>query len=55
MTIGEISDILVWGAATAYTIAMVAFAIDMARRAGGAKARAHVQQRARRKRRALFR
>ena len=34
MTIGEISDILVWGAATAYTIAMVAFAIDMARRAG---------------------
>ena len=36
MTIGEISDILVWGAATAYTIAMVAFAIDMARRAGGA-------------------
>lgn len=37
MTIGEISDILVWGAATAYTIAMVAFAIDMARRAGAAE------------------
>ncbi|MGO1315934.1 MAG: c-type cytochrome biogenesis protein CcsB [Cellulomonadaceae bacterium] len=32
MTIGEISDVLVWGAATAYTIAMVCFALDMARR-----------------------
>ncbi len=32
MNPGEISDILVWGAATAYTIAMVMFALDMARR-----------------------
>ncbi|MBI9113947.1 c-type cytochrome biogenesis protein CcsB [Sanguibacter suaedae] len=31
MTIGEISDTLVWGAATAYTIAMIAFAIDLSR------------------------
>lgn len=31
MTLGEISDILVWGAVTAYTIAMVAFSLDMAR------------------------
>ena len=40
MTIGEISDVLVWGAATAYTIAMVAFAVDMARRAGARPAAA---------------
>lgn len=30
MNLGEISDTLVWGAATAYTIAMVAFATDLA-------------------------
>lgn len=34
MNLGEISDILVWGVATAYTIAMVAFALDMAQRSG---------------------
>ena len=30
MTIGEISDILTWGAVSAYTVAMIAFAIDLA-------------------------
>ncbi|MEP7765067.1 c-type cytochrome biogenesis protein CcsB [Sanguibacter sp. 25GB23B1] len=28
---GEISDILAWGAATAYTVAMIAFAIDLSK------------------------
>lgn len=31
MNLGEISDTLVWGAATAYTIAMIAFATDLSR------------------------
>ena len=43
MGIGELSDTLVWGAATAYAIAFVAFAVDLARladdRAGLARAR----------------
>lgn len=30
MNIGEISDILTWGAVSAYTVAMIAFAIDLA-------------------------
>ena len=31
MTLSEMSDILVWGVVTAYTLAMIAFAVDMAR------------------------
>ena len=31
MTLSDVSDILVWGVVTAYTLAMVAFAVDMAR------------------------
>lgn len=31
MNLGDLSDILVWGAVTAYTIAMVMFALDIAR------------------------
>ena len=31
MSLGELSDTLVWGAATAYAVAFVAFAIDLAR------------------------
>lgn len=31
MTIGEVSDVLAWGAATAYCVAMVAFAVDLSR------------------------
>lgn len=51
MSIGELSDILVWGAATAYAVAFVAFAIDLARLAD---ARASVaQQRAAARERAL--
>ncbi len=34
MELGDISDILVWAAATSYTIAMIAFALDMARQSG---------------------
>lgn len=41
MSIGELSDILVWGAATAYAVAFVAFAIDLSRLA---EARASVAQ-----------
>ncbi len=41
MSIGELSDILVWGAATAYAVAFVAFAIDLSRLAD---ARATVAQ-----------
>jgi cytochrome c-type biogenesis protein CcsB len=35
MSLGELSTILVWGATTAYAIALVAFAIDLARLADG--------------------
>ena len=31
MTLSEMSDIRVWGVVTAYTLAMIAFAVDMAR------------------------
>lgn len=34
MELGDISDILVWAAATSYTIAMIAFALDMAKQSG---------------------
>lgn len=50
MSIGELSDILVWGAATAYAIAFVAFAIDLARLADArgvvARERAAARERA---------
>ena len=31
MSLGELSTLLVWGAVTAYAIAFVAFAVDLAR------------------------
>ncbi|MGP7959634.1 c-type cytochrome biogenesis protein CcsB [Sanguibacter sp. A247] len=34
MTVGELSDLLVWGTASAYAIAFVAFAIDLSGRLG---------------------
>ncbi|MBE9939064.1 c-type cytochrome biogenesis protein CcsB, partial [Cellulosimicrobium cellulans] len=36
MTLAELSQDLVWAAATALTVALVAFAIDLARLAGRA-------------------
>ncbi|HQY32771.1 MAG TPA: c-type cytochrome biogenesis protein CcsB [Actinotalea sp.] len=36
MSLGELSTILVWGAVTAYAVALVAFATDLARRAEAA-------------------
>ncbi len=39
MSIGELSDTLVWGAATAYAVAFVAFAIDLARLADARQVR----------------
>ncbi|MFI2103577.1 c-type cytochrome biogenesis protein CcsB [Isoptericola sp. NPDC019693] len=45
MQIAELSVLLVWGAATALTIALVAFAIDLGRRTG-ARAEAHAETRA---------
>ena len=51
MSLGELSDTLVWGAATAYAVAFVAFAIDLARLADARGAVA--QQRAAARERAL--
>ena len=31
MNLSEISDLLAWGAATAYTVAMIAFAMDLSK------------------------
>ncbi|MBX9246744.1 c-type cytochrome biogenesis protein CcsB, partial [Actinotalea ferrariae] len=31
MSLGELSTLLVWGATTAYAVALVAFAIDLSR------------------------
>ncbi|NTW41853.1 MAG: c-type cytochrome biogenesis protein CcsB, partial [Cellulomonadaceae bacterium] len=32
MNLGELSTILVWGATTAYAVALIAFSTDLARR-----------------------
>lgn len=44
MGLGELSTILVWGATTAYAIALVAFSVDLARLADGHAARTAVRE-----------
>lgn len=38
MNLGQISQVLVWGAATSYTVSLLGFTLDLARRSGGSAA-----------------
>jgi cytochrome c-type biogenesis protein CcsB len=44
MNLGQLSSLLAWGATTAYAIALIAFAMDLARLADAAGARRHDQR-----------